>query len=152
MPFVVLQDRFRRALLHPETLTLISGYSFGDQHLNEIIFDAAAAKERSEIIVFCRSTIPDALAARALRTPNIQIATAKEAIIGGVRADWDMPLKDEYPEGIWKDDKFILGDFTFLAAYLAKSVTRDVENPLLAKLAELANPPAEVVTKAANGK
>jgi hypothetical protein len=27
MPFVVLQDRFRRALHHPETLVLVTGYS-----------------------------------------------------------------------------------------------------------------------------
>ena len=26
MPFVVLQDRFRRALHHPETLVIVSGY------------------------------------------------------------------------------------------------------------------------------
>jgi hypothetical protein len=53
MPFVVLQDRFRRALLQQETLVLISGYSFGDEHLNEMIFDAAAHRERSEIVAFC---------------------------------------------------------------------------------------------------
>ena len=30
VPFLVLQDRFRRALHQPETLMIISGYSFGD--------------------------------------------------------------------------------------------------------------------------
>ena len=40
VPFVVLQDRFRRALQEPETIVIISGYSFGDEHLNELIFDA----------------------------------------------------------------------------------------------------------------
>lgn len=72
MPFVVLQDRFRRSLHRPETLALVSGYAFGDDHLNEIIFDAATRRERSEIIVFCFDTIPDALADRAAVTPNIQ--------------------------------------------------------------------------------
>ena len=151
MPFVVLQDRFRRALHHPETLTLISGYSFGDDHLNEIIYAAASRRERSEIVVFCRSKIPDALAEHSLRTPNIQIASATEAIIGGIRAEWDKPLENEYPEGIWKDDAFRLGDFTLLAAYLAKSVTRDIENPLLVKLAELVAAPIGLDPKAANG-
>ncbi len=150
MPFVVLQDRFRRALLHPETLTLIAGYSFGDEHLNEIIYDAASTKERSEIVVFCRSKIPDALAKRALRIPNIQIAAANEAIIGGVRADWEKPQEIEYPEAIWKGDAFALGDFAVLAAYLAKSVTRDIENPLLVKLTELIATPAEASPKVTN--
>ena len=37
MPFMVLQDRLRRALAQPETLTLVAGYSFGDEHLNEML-------------------------------------------------------------------------------------------------------------------
>lgn len=53
VPFVVLQDRFRRALHEPETLVLISGYSFSDDHLNDIIFDAALHCPRSEFQVFC---------------------------------------------------------------------------------------------------
>jgi hypothetical protein len=45
MPFVVLQDRFRRALHQPETLTLVAGYAFGDDHLNGVIFDAAGVPD-----------------------------------------------------------------------------------------------------------
>ena len=53
VPFMVLQDRLRRALAQPETLTLVAGYSFSDEHLNEVLFDAALRRPRSEIIVFC---------------------------------------------------------------------------------------------------
>jgi hypothetical protein len=141
MPFVVLQDRFRRALHHPETLVLISGYAFGDDHLNEIIFDAATRRERSEIIVFCFDTIPDALAERAAVTPNIQVASATEAIIGGIRAPW--AAGEETPANIWAGDRFLLGDFKHLAAYLAKSSTKDDELPV-ASIAATApvSPPA----------
>lgn len=119
MPFVVLQDRFRRALYHPETLTLIAGYAFGDNHLNEVIFDAATRRERSEIIVFCFESIPDALAERAAMTPNIQVAAPKEAIIGGIRATWLAP--DDTPSSIWIENKLLLCDFKYLAAHLARS-------------------------------
>lgn len=119
MPFVVLQDRFRRALHQPETLTLVAGYAFGDDHLNEVIFDAATRRERSEIIVFCYDTIPESLAKRAARTPNIQVAGATEAIIGGIRGQW-VPAEDT-PPNLWANGKFLLGDFKHLAAYLAKS-------------------------------
>jgi hypothetical protein len=128
MPFVVLQDRFRRALHHPETLALISGYAFGDDHLNEIIFDAATRRERSEIIVFCFDTIPQPLADRALITPNIQVASATEAIIGGIRAPW--AAGEETPESIWLEDRFLLGNFRHLAAYLAKSATKENDLPV----------------------
>ena len=48
MPFVVLQDRMRRALNEPETLFLVSGYSWADDHLNELIFDAVSRRPRSD--------------------------------------------------------------------------------------------------------
>jgi hypothetical protein len=128
IPFVVLQDRFRRALHQPETLTLISGYSFGDEHLNEVIYDAASRRERSEIIVFCYSTIPTELIERATRTPNIQVITGEEAIIGGVHDSWGKS-QEELSSGFWVDDKFAFRDFKYLASHLAKSVFREEERP-----------------------
>ena len=79
------------------------------------------------------------------------MVTAKEAIIGGVRGNWDVPMEGEVSEGVWKDATFTLGDFTCLAAYLAKNITRETENPLISKLAELAVAPAPAVKKAPNG-
>lgn len=149
MPFVVLQDRFRRALHQPETLTLISGYLFGDDHLNEIIYDAATRRERSEIIVFCYDQIPDDLAEQAERSPNIQVIAGTEAIIGGVRAAWESP-QDPMPPDIWSGDKLTLPDFKCLAAYLSKSVAREDENPLLTKLAELIAEPTGEPTAGSN--
>jgi SIR2-like protein len=148
MPFVVLQDRFRRALHHPETLVIVSGYAFGDDHLNEILFDAATRRERSEIMVFCYSDIPDALAARAVVTPNIQVASGTEAIIGGVRGPW--VTGEEIPDSLWADEKFTLRDFKNLAAYLAKSATKDEETPVLLKVAESTLVPIATATKASN--
>ena len=149
MPFIVLQDRFRRALHQPESLTLISGYSFGDDHLNEIIYDAASRRERSEIVAFCFSDIPGELADRAARTPNLQIVTGVDAIIGGVRDAWSEP-DDELFAGLWGNGKFILHDFTCLAAYLAKSVLREDEALLVSKLAKMLADPAAQAVKATN--
>jgi len=119
VPFVVLQDRFRRALQEPETLVIISGYSFNDYHLNELIFQAASQRQRSEFVAFCYSTIPDALAQKASNTPNIQVASSTEAILGGVRANWKVPATPT-PE-LWDAGKFALSDFRKLAAYLARN-------------------------------
>ena len=119
VPFVVLQDRFRRALHHPETLMLITGYSFGDEHLNEQIFDAATRRERSEFVVFSYSNIPDQLAERAEITPNMQVVAGQEAIIGGIRCNWEE--SDDFPESIWSDGTFLLPNFRCLARYLARS-------------------------------
>lgn len=127
VPFVVLQDRLRRSLNEPETLVLISGYSFGDEHLNEMLFDSALRRERSEYIAFCFDEIPDGLAYRASVAPNLQVVTQREAILGGIRGKWKAP--GEAPPSFWNADGFKLCDFNELAGYLARSTTRDYGRP-----------------------
>jgi len=129
VPFVVLQDRFRRALQEPESLVVIAGYSFADDHLNELIFDAAARRQRSEFVAFCYADIPEVLSNRAASTPNLQVAASKEAILGGVRGNWKAP--DNSPPNLWDKDQFVLGDFRNLAAYLARSTSSDERGDVL---------------------
>jgi hypothetical protein len=121
VPFVVLHDRLRRALHHPETLMIVSGYSWRDDHLNEVIFDAAQHRPRSEVVAFGRSKIPKPLAERATNMPNLQAVSAKEAILGGVRGEWKLVGTDPPPADVWADDKLALSDFKHLAAFLARS-------------------------------
>ena len=123
VPFVVLQDRLRRSLNQPETLVLISGYSFGDEHLNELLFDSALRRARSEYIAFCFEEIPAELASRASVAPNLQVVSPREAIIGGMRSKWQEP--DEEIPGVWNEIGFALCDFNSLAAYLARSTVRE---------------------------
>ena len=98
---------------------LITGYSFGDEHLNEQIFDAATRRERSEFVVFSYSDIPDQLAERAEITPNMQVVAGQEAIIGGIRCNWEE--SHDFPESIWSEGEFRLRDFRYLSRYLARS-------------------------------
>jgi len=129
VPFVVLADRMRRALMQSETLTLITGYSFGDSHLNELVFEAAARCERCETVVFCYDDIPECVADQALASPNLQVVAPGEAIIGGIRAGWARPT--DPPPNLWDNDQFALGDFRNLAAYLARSTAREPEGDAL---------------------
>lgn len=125
VPFLVLQDKLRRALHQPETIVLISGFSFTDDHLNEMLFDAASRRERSEFVVFSHGDIDDDLAARASRTPNIQVAGKAKAVLSGVLRDWNVP--DDDSEDLWEDGGFALADFTHLASYLARSSATEGE-------------------------
>lgn len=140
VPFVVLQDRLRRALHEPETLVLIAGFSFGDAHLNELFFDAATRRERSEFVVFCYDTIRGDLRERAERTPNIQVVGRTEAVLGGVRGEWNPPAQTI--PNLWADGKMALPDFAHLASYLARSSTREgvVPGSVQATAANPANP------------
>lgn len=133
-PFVVLQDRFRRSLNIPETLMLVSGYAFGDQHLNELIFDAIERHERTEVIAFLYDGITEPLAERAASLSNLQLIGPKEAIIGGVRGAW----KTKEPCKYWVDEKLALVDFSLLADFLStnssSSDDRDAATRELLKL------------------
>lgn len=119
VPFVVLQDRLRRSLQVPETLVLISGYSWTDQHLNEMLFDAAKRRPRTEFVSFSYSEMPEALLARVEALPNIQVVTSEEAVLGGLRAPWASTVA-AIPD-VWDNGKCLLGDFRHLAALLARS-------------------------------
>jgi hypothetical protein len=126
VPFVVLQDRLRRALQQPETLMLISGYSFSDEHLNEMLFDAATHHPRSELVALCHGTIPDVLADRAASTPNLQAAGRTEAVVAGVRGSWKAP-EDTALDDVWSEDALALPDFSSLARYLSRSLPQEGE-------------------------
>ena len=150
VPFVVLQDRLRRAMHQPETLVIISGYSFADPHLNELIFDAASQRERSEFVAFCHSDIPDVLAERATTTPNLQVASGREAILCGIRGEWKAP--EAAPPNFWEDDQLALRDFRNLATYLARSSTREPEdNSTLRELLNVAAAPRDGATEVKDG-
>ena len=116
VPFVVLMDRFRRALAVPETLTIVAGYSFGDQDLNEMLFDAARAHPRSETVVFCFNDIYSVVGAVAASTRNFSVLGKSEAIIGGQRLKW---ARTEELPGVWEGGAFQLTDFKHLARFLA---------------------------------
>jgi SIR2-like domain len=125
VPFVVLMDRFRRALYEPETLLLIAGYAFGDQHLDELIFDAALRCPRSEFVVFCHSTIPDRVVNKAEHAPALSVLSKDEAILGTRRGKW--AAEAETP-GLWEGGEFTLGDFHALATFLASASGRSGES------------------------
>lgn len=115
VPFVVLMDRLRRALAETETVTVVSGYSFGDQHLNETLFDAARHHLRSEMIALCHDSIPDVLASVAGEVRNLTVLSPSEAIVGGRRGRWN---EEDASPGVFEDGAFLLGDFAGLAQFL----------------------------------
>jgi len=117
IPFVVLMDRFRRALAEPETLTIVSGYSFNDQHLNEIMFESAIRYPRSEIVVFCHEKIPEILEKRASRTKNIIALSKNDAIVGGQKLSW--VKSNIIIKGVFENNEFLLGDFKNLTSFLS---------------------------------
>ena len=76
-------------------------------------------------------TIPEKLARRAAITPNLQVISGREAILGGVKAEWETP--EDTTTSLWEEDQFSLHDFNNLAAYLARSTTSKSESDMILK-------------------
>lgn len=135
-PYTALLDRFGKALDREDSILFVCGYSFSDEHINAIIFDALEARKRPHVIAlqFADPAAHDTLSARAARLPNLMVLGSTEAIIGGSRAPWmvsDPKQADTYAHAFQLDPaeedgaspsgtgKFLLGDFAKFAEFLA---------------------------------
>jgi hypothetical protein len=117
---------------------LVAGYSWSDEHFNDMLFDAAKRKPRTDFLCLAFDGLPPSLAHRALSLPNVQAVASSEAILGGIRAQWAEP-KSDLPD-VWGDDKCLLVDFRHLATFLSHSASRhsDLEQRLAESIAKLA--------------
>jgi len=80
LPFLVFQDRLRKFLSQGEILLIINGYSFNDEHINEIIFQALRANKRLAITALIygdtikkERKISDKVLSYGLENPNLTI-------------------------------------------------------------------------------
>lgn len=142
MPFLALIDQLNRFIRQPNSLLILSGYSFNDQHLNDTIINALRANPNSMAIALLFDTLtyeengvivkryPEAIK-RAEKRNNLAIWAYDEAIIGTARGKWTIPIemKDEdnlahciqkLPSTEDSDEKHLLklGDFSKLGDFL----------------------------------
>ena len=90
-PYVAILDRLRRVLSDREDAILVTaGYSFGDQHVNEVIFEALAANPRLHVFALCFGDPPAAsqLVIAAKRRSNLLVYGRAGAIVGSRQGSW----------------------------------------------------------------
>jgi hypothetical protein len=139
LPFVALHDRLRRLTASGESLLLVMGYSFGDEHINDILFGNLRANNRLAITVFLFDSIKNPQVLTNLINPtrgirNLTVYGPDGASIGGVLGSWSNPPKP--PSGIdkwpfWDDAKneFSLGSFTKVPTFLQEFIGARVIKP-----------------------
>lgn len=126
IPFVVLADRLRRALAVPKTVCIVCGYSFGDDHINEVLFDGARLHPSSEVIVLCFKDIPEQVRAQAATVPNLTVYSPERAIVGGLEGPWQA-VSTESP--FWEAG-FSLGDFGAFARFMMRNTRQTTAAPV----------------------
>ena len=95
---------------------MFCGYSFGDEHLNAMVFDAAERFPRNHFVCLFYDEAPEDLVNRAERRPNLTVAGKKAYVSGGIRAEFspeDGPILN-----VSDGANLLLGDFKHFAPFL----------------------------------
>lgn len=125
-PFIAYFDRLKNYLLNGELLFIFTGYSFSDQHINEIIFNCLRQNNRLSVLVFFfKDEEVESLHKITSSYMNLNVFGPKKAIINGNIGEWEFSKTEfktptEKFDHYWNktDGKLILGDFNSLVNFL----------------------------------
>jgi hypothetical protein len=126
-PFVAYFDRMKNYLLNGELLFIFTGYSFSDQHINEIIFNCLRQNNRLSVLVFFfKDEEVESLHKITSSYMNLNVFGPKKAIINGNLGEWEFSELTEFErdkkqfDHFWDKaiSKFTLGDFKALVNFL----------------------------------
>jgi len=118
-PFTSYFDRMKEFLLGGEGIFIISGYSFSDDHINEILFNCLNQNNRLHILAFFFEDKPlDKIISEGKNFPNLTMIGPTKASISGLGGEWSYTKGNELVDPFWNSDKLKLGDFRELVKYL----------------------------------
>jgi hypothetical protein len=130
-PFIAYFDRMRDYLLGGELLFIITGYSFSDQHINEIILNCMRQNNRLFVVVFFyRDADVESLYKSCSAYMNLHVFGPTKAIINGELSEWHFNKEavktNEITTTYWDEEKssLTLGDFNALVNFLVASSGR----------------------------
>jgi len=124
-PFIAYFDRLKNYLLSGELLFIFSGYSFSDQHINEIIFNCLRQNNRlTALVFFFQDAEVENLHKLTSSYMNLIVFGPTKAIVNGNLGEWYYSADDLKPneksETYWNSEtnSFKLGDFNELVNFL----------------------------------
>lgn len=137
MPYLAMLDRLRSFLSRGNAVLVTCGYSFLDQHLNEVILQGL----RSNPTAMCfgllyskKSDYPTAVD-KAKNRPNLSLFARDGAVLGTSERNWSNEERPADPlnglsvkKSIAGDCEFVLGDFRKLGEFLATQLPRSEES------------------------
>lgn len=143
MPYLAMLDRLRDFLSRGQAVLVTCGYSFLDQHLNEVIFHGLRSNPTGicfGLLFGPRSNYADVVIKARKYHPNLSLLAEDGAVLGTVERDWRVDEQTGHPlHGVSvarndanecadatnaKNCKFLLGDFKRFGGFLAKQLTR----------------------------
>lgn len=133
-PYSAFTDRLTRFLEQDDALLIVAGFSFSDEHINNLIFGALENRPRTHAYALQFDELPETseLVKRSLQRPNMIVVSPQTGIVGGRRAAWapvESPafmqavfeLKEDMPAGggeAVKAGRMKIGDFACFCDFL----------------------------------
>ncbi|NJL26616.1 MAG: hypothetical protein HC897_01435 [Thermoanaerobaculia bacterium] len=139
MPYLAMLDRLRAFLTRGQAVLVICGYSFSDQHLNEVILQGLSGNPTAicfGLLFGDRAKSAEAVS-HARTHPNLSLLAVDGAVLGTAERDWHtaeepkhllnglavksgaIPGRTDAPS---ERCKFLLGDFGAFGDFLAYSL------------------------------
>lgn len=106
MPYLAMLDRLKDFLLKQSSIVFISGYSFSDEHINDVLCRSLASNATAMAYAFIYGKLNDEKYQKArecaLRTPNLSLVAFDGAIIGRNEGGWayNEDSRAAFPDGI----------------------------------------------------
>jgi hypothetical protein len=122
MPFLLMQDRLKHLLSTPASTLVITGYSFGDDHVNEMIFEGLRANPSASGFAMMHGAMAtyQATIKTAERVSNLRFLSPDSLAISGDVLAWES-MGIDATSGASPAD---LCDFTTFGEFLLKQVQR----------------------------
>lgn len=131
-PYAAFTDRLSRFLEQDDALLIVAGFSFGDEHINNLIFGALENRPRTHVYALQFDELSDesVLAKRAAQRTNLIVVGPKTGIIGGRRGKWSLPDSPTFMGGVFelkteaaggekpKSGEMKIGDFACFSHFL----------------------------------
>jgi hypothetical protein len=124
MPYLGMLDRFRAFFGQSHSVLVICGYSFADDHLNEIVIDGLRSNRAIHCYALMYGSLNDSqIAVRlASRHPNLTVLCADGAVVGTREGEYVTTDTDPAAGTGYKVDgskpTALLGDFHHFALFL----------------------------------
>lgn len=118
-PFTSYFDRLKEFLLGGEGIFIVNGYSFSDDHINEVLFNCLNQNNRLHMIAFFYDDKPmEKIINEGKNFLNFTMIGPTKASISGNNGDWVHSKGGELLDPFWDADKLNIGDFKELVKYL----------------------------------
>lgn len=140
LPYLAMIDRLRAFLKQPTAVLVLCGYSFRDDHINEVIVQGLRSTPTAIAFGLAYGKLAELPLAVSLacKRSNLSILARDGAVISSQQSAWPQKNVESVPDGdapwvkwtpvdpdsekIWLTAEFMLGDFAVLGDFLQELV------------------------------